>query len=80
MISACSLKNGILNSSVTMPQDRLQLGFTKVNYFLVLLGGSCGGLALSLVCSEAKQPYSEARLAPICPRMVSIFPSKGRLG
>ena len=59
-----------------MPQDRLQLGFTKVNYFLVLLGGSSSGFGLSLVFSEVKEPCSEARIAPISLGMVSIIPSK----
>lgn len=54
MISACSLKNGIFNSGVIVPQDGLQLGYTKVNYFLVLLGGSSDGFGLILVCSEGK--------------------------
>lgn len=76
MISTCSLKTRILNSGVIVPQDRLQLGFAKVNYFLVLLGGSSGEFGLSLVCSEVKHPYSEARRAPISPGMVTIFPSK----
>lgn len=79
MSSACSLKNEILNSGVSLLWDRLQLGFTRVSFFPVFLGGSCSGLGLSLVCSEAKQPYSEARIAPVCPRAGSILLSKSHL-